>query len=142
MKHKIVINNCYGGFGLSTEAIKLYYKYKFDKEVFCYISDYSGDNEYIKTTSGEYDFYTFEDLGDYIKEIPETEPDLHWVRNEIFRHDPILVKVVEELGEKANGYCSDLIVVEIDSNKYRVEEYDGREWIETPENQFWIKIEE
>ena len=46
------------------------------------------------------------------------------------RHDPVLVDIVEQLGEKANGRCASLDVVEIpDDVDYVVEEYDGKEWI-------------
>jgi len=37
---------------------------------------------------------------------------------------------VEELGEKANGQCADLKIVEIpDDVEYEIEEYDGVEWV-------------
>ena len=57
------------------------------------------------------------------------------------RHDKRLVEVVELLGEKANGVCANLVVKEIDSKLYRVCEYDGNEWIETPDSQDWVIIE-
>jgi hypothetical protein len=81
---KIVINRCFGGFGLSAEASSLY-----------------------ESRTGK-DVYEFE--------IP--------------RDDPILVGVVEELGEAASGNFSQLKVVEVpeDVNWY-VEEYDGLEWV-------------
>jgi hypothetical protein len=50
--------------------------------------------------------------------------------HEIPRDDPILVGVVEELGEAASGNFANLNVVEIpaDVNWY-IEEYDGLEWV-------------
>lgn len=46
------------------------------------------------------------------------------------REDPKLIKVVEKLGKKANGYCAKLKVVQIPSDiEYKIEEYDGAEWI-------------
>ena len=46
------------------------------------------------------------------------------------RDDPALVKVVEELGEKANGDCAKLKVVEIpDGVAWEIDEYDGNEEI-------------
>ncbi len=56
------------------------------------------------------------------------------------RHHPLLVKVVEELGKKASEEYSDLIVVTIPGTKYVIREYDGREWIETPEDIKWITV--
>ena len=94
MSHKIVINTCYGGFGLSDEAIK-------------WLEDRGVDDTY-----------------------------------ELSRHDPLLVECVETLKEKANNPYSRLAVIEIEGNLYRVEKYDGKEWIEQPENMEWIKIEE
>ena len=38
--------------------------------------------------------------------------------------------MVQELGDKANGRCAELKVVEIpDGVDYQVEEYDGKEWV-------------
>jgi hypothetical protein len=49
---------------------------------------------------------------------------------EIERNDPVLVQVVEEMGDKANGRYAKLAVVEIpDDVDYTVEEYDGMEHI-------------
>ena len=46
------------------------------------------------------------------------------------RNDPILVKIVEELAEEANGYFADLKVIEIpDDVDWVLCEYDGREWV-------------
>jgi hypothetical protein len=82
---KIVINTCYGGFGLSKEALALY-------------------NERSRTVE-TYDFV-------------------------IKRDDPILVKIVEELGEDASDRLANLKVVEIpDDVVWGIEEYDGNEWI-------------
>ena len=58
------------------------------------------------------------------------------------RHDKRLVEVVELLGENANGRYSELKIVEIESNLYRIDEYDGFESIETPDSLEWIIIEE
>lgn len=47
------------------------------------------------------------------------------------RDDPILVKVVETLGEEANTEYSSLKVVEIpDDVDYYIDDYDGMETIE------------
>lgn len=48
--------------------------------------------------------------------------------NEEHRTDSVLTEVVEELGEKANGYRAQLKVVEIpDDMKYEITDYDGIE---------------
>ena len=46
------------------------------------------------------------------------------------RHNPNLIKVVEELGKEANGSCANLQIIEIpDGVDYTVKDYDGFEWI-------------
>ena len=46
------------------------------------------------------------------------------------RDDPVLVDVVERLGEQACGNYSSLKIVEIPEDvKWMVEEYDGAEWV-------------
>ena len=48
----------------------------------------------------------------------------------IARNNPILVEVVEQLGEAANGDFAVLKVIEIpDDVQWTIEEYDGAEWI-------------
>jgi hypothetical protein len=82
---KIVINTCYGGFGLSKEALALF-------------------NERAGTV------ITYE--------------------RDIERNNPILVEIVEQLGEAADGEFAELKVVEIpDDVQWQIEEYDGNEWV-------------
>jgi len=50
--------------------------------------------------------------------------------SEIERNDPVLVRIVEELGNEANGTYAHLKVVDIpDGVSYTIEEYDGIEWV-------------
>ena len=100
--HKVVINNCFGGFDLSTEAL-----------------DYLEDKFGLQVIRDRY--------GSYLEDNLE-------------RHDPRLVEVVEVLGEKASASCSRLVIEEVSSPMYRIEEYDGRESIETPDSLDWIVI--
>ena len=137
--NKIVINDCYGGFSLSPLAIKRYYELKYPEvQLFFYKSAFPYDS-YTKVPMEEADIILNKDLGDSFTGPLE---DDYWVdrRDLIERHDPILVQVVEELGEKADGSYAELKVVEIPGNKYRVCEYDGAEWVETPESIGWVTI--
>lgn len=60
------------------------------------------------------------------------------LEDKIPRHDPVLVKIVEEYIKIKN--C-DLAVEDIgDSNKYYIEDYDGMECVRTIENIPWIPI--
>lgn len=50
--------------------------------------------------------------------------------HDIQRDDPLLIQVVEELGERANGKYADLSVISIPDNiPWHIEEYDGNEWV-------------
>lgn len=60
--------------------------------------------------------------------------------SDVVRHDPVLVRVVEELGDRANGNYSDLQIFELPGNQYKIEEYDGNESVATPEAQRWIEV--
>lgn len=81
---KIVINDCYGGFGLSEKALEML--------------EVGNDYEYDADAK---------------------------------RTDAELVKVVEELGEEANGDFAELTVVEIpdEATDFEINEYDGAESI-------------
>jgi hypothetical protein len=58
--------------------------------------------------------------------------------HDIPRTDPILVQVVEELGERANGLCAELYIDDLTvGTKYRIREYDGLEHIETEDDIRW-----
>ena len=103
----IVYNNCYGGFSLSPEAEKMYLQLKgftpLKKE-----SKFSWDQGYY--AEGWEDFYD--------RDIP--------------RNDPDLVKVVEKLGDKANGDCAKLAIEYLPKGTlYQITEYDGLETVET-----------
>ena len=50
--------------------------------------------------------------------------------DDIKRNNPILVEIVEQLGESADGGHAELKVVEIpDDVQWQIEEYDGNEWV-------------
>ena len=100
--HYVVINTCYGGFGLSEKAIQR--------------------------------------LGELGVDNPH---DWKWGDPDVSRHDPRLVQVVKELNEEAENELlfSTLEVVEVKGDRYRVMEYDGSEWVETPDSIRWTVIE-
>lgn len=102
---EIVINRCYGGYGLSSVAIK---KYLDIKNIPYYVnsaSDYL-DTEYV-----------------YLKEDNSIFTD-----SDLERDDPVLIQVVKELENSANDDYSRLQVVKIPSKlKYKIIEYDGYE---------------
>ena len=71
--------------------------------------------------------YFTENYGDKISFKEVCDENFLWL-NYSYREDPILVEVVEELGEKANGSYAKLEVVEIpDDMDYTIDNYDGIE---------------
>jgi len=61
--------------------------------------------------------------------------------NYIPRHDPTLIRVIEELGEEASDKFADIQIRIISGSYYRVSDYDGRETVVTPDSMEWINIE-
>jgi hypothetical protein len=54
----------------------------------------------------------------------------HWYDKDIPRDDPVLVTLVRELGQAANGEHARLKVVRIPVDvDWQIEDYDGKEWI-------------
>ena len=122
---KVIINKCYGGFGLSNKAIIEYAKLKG-------IKLYSEETSLLTTMH-----YTIP-IKEYKKLYEQDKKKGNWKKSNAFcfsysdieRNDPLLVKVVESLGEEANGRFAELKIVEIpDGIKYSIEEYDGMEHI-------------
>lgn len=129
---KIVINNCYGGFGLSEKAI---FRLAELKGITLYPED------------GKYGLKTY-----YTVPVNERTPELadwhsasmedrqaaneaytreHFYARDLPRDDAQLVHVVEELGAKeASGDYAELKIVEIPDNvEWEIAEYDGSEWV-------------
>lgn len=137
---KIVVNRCYGGFGLSEEAVRYY-------AVLKGIPLYPEMGPYSSLTGPTW--YT----------VPKDKrtPEIDWKKastkeriayneaysKEVFsdrdtpRDDPALIKTVEDLGKAASNRFSDLQVVEIpDDVKWVIDEYDGLETVEE-EHRSW-----
>lgn len=133
---EIVINDEYGGFGLSPLGEKEYLKLKGKKAYFYIQTKYKfehGKSEYIKLPFNDkklnFMFFTFtKDLGNCVINLPE---DAEWFcGRDIKRDDPDLIKIIKKLGKKVGGKFADLKIVEIpDGVDWQVEEYDGNEWI-------------
>jgi hypothetical protein len=91
---RVVINDCYGGFGLSDEAF----------------------NRYRELTGNTDPVFLYYDIN---------------------RDDPYLIKIVKEMGDRANGPCSQLKIVEIPADvEWIIQEYDGIEWV-AEEHRTW-----
>ena len=104
---KIVINRCFGGFGLSDEAVRLYAK-------LAGIALVEGPKQYGMTH-----FY-----------VDSVSEENYFSYYSIARDDGFLIEVVETLGDAADGDCADLEVVEIpDDVEWQLSQYDGSEHI-------------
>jgi hypothetical protein len=134
---KVVYNACYGGFSLSKEACQRYWEIKGQQ---VWIEDERWGFEVWLVPPEErlvrnknWDAMSMDERIAYNKAYSAQT----WYNRDVDRHDPALVQVVEELGDKANGECAKLAIEEI-SGPYRIDEYDGYESVETPDGYDWI----
>lgn len=158
---KVVYNACFGGFGLSPLATKRYAELC-GRE--CYF--FANPRRNGHTDLENFIEVSAEDAGEYVIWYAyDTREALEWLKMErtwkdwpldrrqqhnemtskhslyyrgIARDDPLLVQVVEELGEKANGCHANLKIREIPTGtKYRIDEYDGSESVMTIDDYEW-----
>lgn len=128
---KVILNKCYGGFSVSKEAYELYAKKKgltLHQYEFEFISS-EKKIAYKKTTKESlfYQYFT-KDFGDYAYISNDDYEKYNLYLTEDHREDPVLIEVVEELGDKANSAYSNLKIVEIpDDLDYVIDNYDGIE---------------
>lgn len=116
---KIVINTMYGGFSLSDKATELYLNLR--------------GLPWIKKTNPDLPIIAEQ----YYTTSPGEEDQFFSSRN-ISRTDETLIEVIEQLGAEANGRFADLKIIDLQpGTKYRIQEYDGSEWIETEADFEW-----
>lgn len=139
MTKEIVINGCYGGFSISPKALQLYAK-KTGRECYFFKQEYISvelESSYYQITLEEAEDcfipYAFDiENPDFTQIECNDYWEKHYIDNrDISRDDPILIEIIKELGEDANGICAELSIVEIpdDVMEWTIEEYDGREWV-------------
>ena len=141
---KICYNAKYGGFSLSKEAVQRYFDIKGQQ---VWIEDHKEcpslglwtvwlvpPEERMEEKSTE-EFYamSMDERIAYNKAYSEQS----WEDRNVDRHDPVLIQVVEELGNEASGKYAKLRIAEV-SGPYRISEYDGNESVETPDGCDWI----
>lgn len=142
----IVINNCYGGFSLSHKAIMRYAELKGIK-LYPWIDDITkrvyGERAIIDNPEVQWSLnYTTIPEEEYQRLVEEArqkpigvgrfeESDAAYFSDmSIERTDPILIQVIKELGEEANGACAELKIVSIPNDiEWEIEDYDGLETI-------------
>lgn len=127
---EVVINACYGGFGLSHEAVMAYAERK-NLELYVEATSLSlAPYCYYKVPPEQYHALE-EELranGENFKRL--NEKDWYFSDRDIARDDPDLVAVVRELGDEASDKLAKLSIVEIpDGVEWQIEEYDGYEHV-------------
>jgi hypothetical protein len=111
-EYAVVYNACFGGFSLSYEAVK---KLCEKKGI-----PYNNSTEHVSDYDGKISTLMFHDIE---------------------RHDKDLISVVEELGvTAASGDHAKLHIQYMDSNMYKIDEYDGKETVEQNYDNSWIVI--
>ncbi len=138
---KIVLNKCFGGFGLSHEAKMEIFKRK-NIEVFPYINNFSydSDDEYTRHTGqklGSMDFIYYFKKDPKIDKVTGIYSEIDRLygitddssfSSDSNRGDKDLVAVVEKLGSEASGPYASLKVVDIpDGAEWEISDYDGVE---------------
>jgi hypothetical protein len=138
---KIVINSCFGGFNLSHAAVMRYAEIvglKLYPEVDDISKKYLGDDLNDPSVMVHYYKVPPQQYKDLQKECEEedgnygriNDKDWYFSNYDMQRDDPALIKVVEEMGDSANGRCAELKIVEIpDGTDWEISEYDGLEHV-------------
>lgn len=111
---KIVVNKCFGGFGLSVKAVS-YLEENHNVKV------YKSWDE-LKKNKQEGQLWAVQDESSSMDHV--------YTNADEFRTDERIIEVVEKLGDYANGMCAGLEVLEIpDDIEYEIDDYDGIETI-------------
>ena len=151
MSVKVVYNSSFGGFRLSTKAIRYFMELK-GKTIFAYRKDGNTYRKIENPTDGDFEDWDVtlfdKDFGKSFNDYKQ-EHDDHYVSGYIdaegelgyARHDPELVKTVEDLGSEANGTSALLKIKEIKGDRYVINEYDGCERVVEPDDINWIIVE-
>lgn len=131
---KIVINKCFGGFGLSDTA----YEWLIEHGVKCkkYIEQKKNPKTGLYLPEPKNDGFV---IFDRTLDPPSKQNEMHircmgryWTGcyDSELRAIPLVVQCVEELGEKADGQYAKLAIVDIpDDVDWEIDEYDGQETI-------------
>jgi hypothetical protein len=130
---EVVINKCFGGFGLSHDGVMYYAKLKG-------IKLFADEIRWNDSTVHKFTKKDKEPIClHYATKMVKTEKELndnYFSASDIKRDDPLLVQTVKDLGKKSWGKLAELKVVEIPNDvNWELDEYDGIESVrETSRN--------
>lgn len=126
---EVVVNRCFGGFGLSHKAVMRYAELK-GMKLFVTIDDIAKQVYKERAVVGNpeilHHYWTKENVSK-----DDNVNDYYFSESDIKRDDPMLIQVIRELGNDANGLFAKLEVVTIpDDVEWEISEYDGSESVE------------
>jgi len=131
---KIAINKCFGGFDLSVKAVLRYAELSGFKLYPCAQigHDFKNPTYRVVDDPAHYNDTLFvffsRELPDALGKISD---NAYWSDGDMKRTDPILIKVIEELGLEANTSVSEIKIIEIpDGIEWAIHDYDGLESVE------------
>ena len=105
---KVVVNACFGGFGLSHNAVMRYAELA---------------NINLICVQGE-----IQSICHYYKDV--VDDDNYFSTYDLERDDPILVQVVEEMGEEADSDMAKLRIADVPEGvDWYIDDYDGVETV-------------
>jgi hypothetical protein len=134
---QIVINDCFGRFDLSVLACIEYLKLRTNSDVYAYFKTIDDNKAKLVTElflsisyriNSDSIFFTNTYYDEEIEDVKLCEK-IDFNFEDIKRDDENLIRVVEELGSKADTSCSDLIIVNV-KEPYNIINNDGRESVE------------
>ncbi|MDO5715106.1 MAG: hypothetical protein Q4P25_00850 [Tissierellia bacterium] len=117
MKKIVFDTNPLGNFLLSAEAYQLYFKRKYNRQIFFYARKEEGYQKIIDTLElrqMKNRVITYLDLGNYVSKIPFSKEIRVPPIDESYENDQILIDVVAQLGELASWKDSSLEVVMVE----------------------------
>ena len=121
---KIVLNKCYGGYGINTQAkLELLKRAGYKTKI---ATNEWGDEDILVKVDGEW------------KDVYDVEE----AQSLFDRTSPLLIKLIEEWGsDKVSARYANLVVEEVDKGReFIIDEYDGTEAIIYKDNFDWIVL--
>ena len=124
---KIVINTCFGGWGLSHAAYLRYAELK-GIELYAYKENYR--TEELEEVNNFKDNTFIQYATKQVSNKKELNENYFYLSRDESRTDPLVIQVVEELGKKASSCLAKLKIIEIpDGTEWELDDYDGVESI-------------